>query len=56
MTESEAKSKVCHRTIESGSIPDNCMGSQCMRWVQDRGCMDNMVFVHLPPELPMVEL
>ena len=52
MTESEAKTKVCHRTIESGSIPDKCIGSVCMRWVEDRGCMDNLVFVR--PEIQEV--
>ena len=60
MTESEAKTKVCHRTIISSRIiagamdSSACIASKCMRWVQDRGCMDNLVFVR--PEMPEVKL
>jgi len=51
--EAEAKTKICHRTI-NGKREDlqPCMVERCARWVTDRGCMDNLVFVR--PEIPEV--
>jgi hypothetical protein len=44
MTEDEAKTKVCHRTLAALAVPEvgsfhqfaNCIGSACMAWRETR--------------------
>lgn len=47
--EAQANDKICHRTIDGRAASQVCIASDCMRWVKDRGCMDNLVFVR--PEI-----